>query len=73
MNRMLCCSELFLIWEYFHVSIVNFTRITLSAVGLTVSVLCSETAQQLLRGQALEPSQWPETAQGSPAAFPSSS
>ena len=53
---MLCCSELFLIWEYIYVSIVNFTRITLSAVGLTVSVLCSETAQQLLRGQALEPS-----------------
>ena len=60
MNGMLCCSELFLIWEHFHVSIVNFTRITLSAVGLTTSVLCSETAQQLLRGQALQPPRWPE-------------
>ena len=60
MNGMLCCSELFLIWEHFHVSTVNFTRITLSVVGLTMSVLCSETVQQLLRGQALQPFRWHE-------------
>lgn len=35
----LCWSYLFLIWEHFNVSVVNFNRITLAAVRLTVSLL----------------------------------